>query len=67
MGVIKNADIVGYRIGEEIICCDCVDGGESKAIGDSEITNITQDNVITQEELEKEETYFCDRCKKQLQ
>ena len=59
MGIIKNEDLVAYRIGEQLVCADCYNEAE-----DGEIS---EENILTEGELKRdEETYFCDRCKKQI-
>ncbi len=57
MGIVK--DIVGYRIANEIVCLECMESEDYE--------ELTQDQAITQDELNQtDDTYFCDRCKKQL-
>jgi hypothetical protein len=42
----------------EIICKDC--------LKDEELSTIPEEEVITQDKIHNNDTYFCDRCKKQL-
>ena len=59
MGIIKNEDIVAYRIGEELVCTECYKEAE-----DGEVLG---SNILTEGELKRDEVkYFCDRCKKQI-
>lgn len=58
MGVIKFEEVVGFFVGRECVCCDCLHPDEG---GD-----VTQEEVITQSQVEAEDYYFCDRCQKQL-
>ncbi len=57
MGIVK--DVMGYRINDEIVCTECITDDESK--------EVTQEEIITLEELQStDDTFFCDRCKKRL-
>lgn len=59
MSIIDNEDIKGYHIGEEIVCLECVT--------DKEDTEATEENIISEADIDTEEkTFFCDRCKKRL-
>jgi hypothetical protein len=53
---IKKEDIIGYWFDREIVCTDC--------INDNELEDITQDEIITEEDCNTDEMIFCDRCKK---
>ena len=57
MPVIKLEDIRGYAFSTEVFCCECApdDQGELKA-----------NNVLTEEDVETDEFFFCDRCGKLL-
>lgn len=56
MGVIRTEDIVGFFVGEECVCCDCIQPNEE--------AEVTQEEVITQRDVEDEDSYyFCDRHK----
>lgn len=57
MGIINGEDIRGYRIGGELVCCDCITNAEDNAI--------TEEDVLTEAE-DSEILLFCDRCKKRL-
>ncbi len=57
MGIVS--DVLGYKINGEIVCREC--------ITDDESSEITQEDVITRDEVENsDDFYFCDRCKKQI-
>ena len=59
MSMIKNEDILGYSIGEEVCCEECINKEEER--------DLTQEDIITQDYAEKEESLiFCDRCKKRI-
>lgn len=57
MTYIKNEDIIGYRVGEDTVCPDCIKKEELDEIG--------LDDIIANNDRE-EGIYFCDRCKKQI-
>jgi len=60
MGVIKVEDIVGYFVGEQYVCCDCMDKKEE--------AEATQDEILVRSEVENgDKLYFCDRCEEQIQ
>lgn len=54
MGIIKNEEIVGYIIDQQCVCRDCVLKDEEK--------ELTIEELITSDDLEHEDRYFCDRC-----
>lgn len=59
MSIVENEDIKGFRIGEEIVCWNC--------LTDEETHNLSEDWAIKIDELDQiEKTFFCDRCKKRL-
>ena len=59
MGAIKSEEIVGFFIGEECVCCDCIQPNEE--------FEVTQEKVIVQSQIEAENSYyFCDRCQKRI-
>lgn len=59
MSVIDNEDVGGYYVGQEVVCPEC--------ITDPEETEITEENIIREADIDTEEKgYFCDRCKKGL-
>jgi hypothetical protein len=55
---IKKVDIVGYWFEREIVCTDCVN--------DSELKDITQDEIITEKDSNEDVIIFCDRCDKKI-
>ena len=55
MGIVKNDDIRGYVVEEEIVCDECVTAKERE--------DSTEEEVLVEDE---EVTRFCDRCKKQF-
>ena len=62
MGIYKDEEIVGLRVGEtrQVICRDCSPP--------QQWTDTKQDDIITQESIDKKDfLYFCDTCKKRLQ
>jgi len=59
MSVIKDEEILGYFIGEECVCRECV-------TDDEETKEVTQSNLITDTDIGNENRYFCDRCKKEI-
>ena len=58
MSSIKLSEIVGYDIGQEVVCEDCLTNAES--------LEITEDDVVLEEGKDDDYLYFCDRCKKKL-
>ena len=57
MGFYKNEDIVGYRVGEEMVCDECITEDEMDALEEGDL--ILESN-------KEDGYYFCDRCKKQI-
>jgi hypothetical protein len=57
-GQIKPEDIRGYRLGEEFVCGEC--------LNDEEREDLKGDNFLTDQGMDEEDFYFCDRCKKLL-
>lgn len=58
MGCYKEEDIVGLRLESEIVCMECRT--------DEDWDQMTEEEVITQEETEGDVIYFCDQCKKRI-
>lgn len=59
MGIIKQEDIRGYRIGEQMVCQECTEKDELK--------DLKQSEIIEAHEIENsDDHYFCDRCEKEL-
>ena len=57
--MIKVEDIVGYFVGQECVCCDCIRKDEE--------TQVAQNEIITCDDTESgDNLYFCDRCEKQI-
>ena len=55
---VKNEDVIGWHVGEESVCPECVT--------DEETDNASANDVITRDDLDKaqgEEMLWCDRCK----
>ena len=50
--------VVGLRFQDEIVCRGC--------LTNEEWTTFTEDEIITQKEVEGDDIYFCDRCKKRF-
>jgi hypothetical protein len=53
---VKKEDIIGYWFEREIVCTDC--------INDNELEDITQDEIITENDSSEDVMIFCDRCNK---
>ena len=51
---IKKEEIIGYALAEETVCPDC--------ISKSDLENITQDEIITENGMDDEVMVFCDGC-----
>jgi len=58
IGHFKSEEIRGYRLGEEFVCEECLD--------DQEREDLKGDNFLTDQGMDEEGFYFCDRCKKLL-
>ena len=58
MSIIKDDEILGYFIGEECVCRDCVTDEEEK--------EVTQSDLITEKDIGNEKRYFCDRSGKEI-
>ena len=63
MGEIKHEDVRGYDLSNDrqdlTICTDCITKEEEK--------ELTEEEVLTQEDFEKSENLmFCDRCKEKI-
>lgn len=53
MAIYERDEILAYKIGNDIVCLECVEQGET----------ITEDDIYTKDDLEDGQTVFCDRCK----
>ena len=58
MGVYKEDELVGLSLDRGIVCQQCTT--------DDEWNNATLEQIITQDDLEKGDHYFCDECGKKL-
>lgn len=58
MSHIKGEEVRGYQFKDELVCLDCVEKDELK--------EITEDEILTESEMDEDDYYFCDRCKEQL-
>ena len=58
MAIIKDEDIIGYIIGEEHVCSECVTPEEMR--------EATLDTIITENNRGTDDRYFCDRCKEEM-
>ena len=57
--IIEHKEILGYKIGDEIVCAECLAAEEN--------VEITADDVLRKGEDDTKNTSgFCDRCKKRL-
>ncbi len=59
MGVHKNEDVIGYQIGEEVVCCDCASKEEADNVEESGL-------MLEFEVANNDDLIFCDRCKKRI-
>jgi hypothetical protein len=60
MGRIKKEDIAAYQLDQELVC-------NERLTADEAGKELTEDQIITQADLEKEDDLaFCDRCKKEV-
>ncbi len=59
MGVHKNEDVIGYRIGEEVVCRDCVSKEEADNVEE-------EDLILESEEANNDDLIFCNRCNKKI-
>ena len=50
MSIVKQEDIMGYEIGEQLICADCVK--------DDEIGGLIEDKIITRQDVEAGGGFF---------
>ena len=50
-----DQEVRGFRIEDEIVCPDCIE---------EEIEEMTESNLLTEDDLEDE--IFCDRCRRKL-
>jgi hypothetical protein len=57
VGIIKNDEIVGYQVHEQIVCSEC--------IKPDEVNELRENHVITERDIE-EDLHFCDRCGEKL-
>ena len=55
---IEKSEIIGYKVGNELVCAECLSPEESAAV--------TADDVFVKDEADPKTSYFCDRCKKRL-
>ena len=53
---IKKEDIIGYWFDQEIVCTDC--------INENELKDITPDEIITENDINRDVMIFCNRCNK---
>jgi len=58
MSKIKADDIVGCFVGEECVCFDCLTDDEKAAM--------TLDKVLTSDDVDGDDVYFCDRSGKRI-
>ena len=56
MPVIKDEEIAGYYVGEDVVCRECFDGKKD------EITGV----LSRDEQANFDGVYLCDRCDKEL-
>ena len=59
MGTIKQDEIRGIHVSGEVLCSNCAT--------DEEMKNVKEEEIISENMAEKDDTlYFCDRCKERL-
>jgi len=54
MGIISQEDIKGYNFKGIIVCTDCATANDEK--------NLKGDEILTEDHIEGDDFYFCDRC-----
>lgn len=55
MAYIHQEEIIGYRVNDQVIYCDCVSEDERKG-------KFTAKGIITKEDIAEGDFCFCDRC-----
>ena len=55
---ISKSEIIGYKVGKELVCTECLSPEESAAV--------TADDVFGKDEADPATSYFCDLCKNRL-
>lgn len=58
MGFMKREDVRGYYFNTDYVCVDCVT--------DKELSELREEEILTEMNMSEEAHYFCDRCRKQL-
>ena len=59
MAIIDVEEVLGYFLGSELVCCDC--------IRDDEGNKAKSDEILTNERVNQGDKYFfCDRCKEEI-
>jgi hypothetical protein len=58
MSIIKDDDVKGYQVGEEVFCKQC--------ITKDELHTLQEDELILERAFDDENFCFCDRCKEQF-
>jgi hypothetical protein len=58
MGFIKKEDIRGYYFDGDYVCLEC--------IADKDLSELMEEEIVTERDLEKEYYFFCDRCGNEL-
>jgi len=58
MGIVKRDEIRGYLIESEVVCLDCA--------SEKETNDIKGDRVLTEDVVDGDDLYFCDRCQNEL-
>ena len=54
MGIISQEDVRGYNFTGEIVCINCITNNDEK--------NLKGDEILTEDHIEGDDFYFCDRC-----
>lgn len=59
MTQIKDEDIVGFYVGDKLVCGECINHDEEE--------EMTPDTLLLRESVENtDDHYFCDRCKQRM-
>jgi hypothetical protein len=57
VGIVKNDEVVGYHVHQQIVCSECIEPNE--------VNELRENHVIIERDIE-EDLFFCDRCGEKL-
>lgn len=57
MGIWKNEDILAYQVGQELVCCDCMEKNDWDGL--------KEEDLYAEKDFE-DPTAFCGRCKENI-